>query len=164
MKPKPIPPGPGQESVWDYPRPPRLEAVAEEVEVFFEGLSIAYTDAPLRVLETSHPPVYYVPPECLEEGVLEPTDRTSSCEFKGVARYFDLVVDGKRSKDAAWVYDEPAPGYEAMAGYVGFYPGRVESALLDGEAVQAQPGGFYGGWITTSIVGPFKGLAGTADW
>jgi len=164
MKPKPIPPGPGQESVWDYPRPPRLEAVAEEVEVFFEGLSIAYTDAPLRVLETSHPPVYYVPPDCVEEGVLERSDRTSVCEFKGVARYFDVVVGGKRSKDAAWVYNEPAPGYEAMAGYVGFYPGRVESALLDGEAVQAQPGGFYGGWITTSIVGPFKGLAGTADW
>jgi len=164
MKPKPVPPGPGQESVWDYPRPPRLEAVAEDVEVYFDGRSIAFTEAPLRVLETSHPPVYYVPPDCVEEGVLQPNGRTSYCEFKGIARYFDLVAGDNRSVDAAWAYDEPAPGFEAMAGYVGFYPARVESALLDGEAVQPQPGGFYGGWITTSIVGPFKGLAGTLDW
>ena len=81
-----------------------------------------------------------------------------------MARYFDLVDGATRSADAAWAYDEPAAGFEAMAGYIGFYPGRVESALLDGEAVQAQPGGFYGGWITTSVCGPFKGLAGTLDW
>jgi uncharacterized protein (DUF427 family) len=163
MKPKPVPPGPGQESVWDYPRPPRLEAVDEEVEVYCAGRSIAYTDAPLRVLETSHPPVYYVPPGAVEDGVLEPTGHTSYCEFKGEARYFDVVVGGKRVREAAWTYDHPAPGYEAMAGYVAFYPGKVE-ALLEGEAVQPQPGGFYGGWITTSVVGPFKGLPGTQDW
>ncbi len=164
MKPIPVPPGPGQESVWDYPRPPRVEAVGEEVEVYFSGRSIAYTDAPLRVLETSHPPVYYVPPDAVDEGVLEPSGNTSLCEYKGEARYFDLVVGGKRSKDAAWAYENPSPGYEAIAGYIAFYPGRVESALLDGEAVQAQPGNFYGGWITTAVVGPFKGLTGTLDW
>jgi uncharacterized protein (DUF427 family) len=164
MKPKPAVAGPGQESVWDYPRPPKLEEVAEEVEVFFAGRSIAYTEAPLRVLETSHPPVYYVPPDSVDEGVLEPNGRTTDCEYKGQARYFDLVVGDQRSKDAAWTYDDPAPGYEAMAGYVAFYPGRVETALLDGEAVQPQPGGFYGGWITTAVVGPFKGLTGSADW
>ncbi len=96
--------------------------------------------------------------------MLEPSGTTSSCEYKGEARYFDLVVGDKRSKDAAWAYESPAPGYEALAGYVAFYPGRVESALLDGEAVQPQPGNFYGGWITTAVVGPFKGLTGTADW
>ncbi|HEX7275796.1 MAG TPA: DUF427 domain-containing protein [Acidimicrobiales bacterium] len=164
MKPNPVPPGPGQESVWDYPRPPRVEAVDEEVEVYFAGRSVAYTDTPLRVLETSHPPVYYVPPDAIDEGVLEPNGNTTFCEYKGEARYFDLVVGDKRSKDAAWAYEAPAPGYEALAGYVAFYPGRVESALLDGEAVQPQPGSFYGGWITTAVVGPFKGLTGTADW
>ncbi len=164
MKPKPTPPGPGQESVWDYPRPPRMEAVDAEVEIFFAGLSIAYTDAPLRVLETSHPPVYYVPPDAIDEGVLEPTDTTSFCEYKGRARYFDLVVGDQRSKDAAWAYDEPLPGYEQLAGYVAFFPARVETALLDGEAVQPQPGNFYGGWITTAVVGPFKGLPGTSGW
>lgn len=164
MKPKPITPGPGQESVWDYPRPPRVEAVDQEVEVFFAGRSVAYCENPLRVLETSHPPVYYVPPSAVDEGVLEPSVTTSYCEFKGQARYFDLVVGDKRSKDAAWAYDQPLPGYEALAGHVAFYPGRVETALLDGEAVQPQPGGFYGGWITTSVVGPFKGMAGTQDW
>jgi uncharacterized protein (DUF427 family) len=138
--------------------------VEAEVEVFFAGRSIAYTDAPLRVLETSHPPVYYVAPDDVEDGVLEPNGNTSVCEYKGEATYFDVVAGTKRSKDAAWTYEKPAPGYEAMAGYVAFYPGRVESALLDGEAVQAQPGNFYGGWITTAVVGPFKGLTGTLDW
>ena len=164
MKPKPVPPGPGQESVWDYPRPPRLEIVEAEVEVFFGGRSIAYAEHGIRILETSHPPVHYLAPDDIEDGVLEDNGNTSYCEFKGVARYFDVVVGDKRSKDAAWTYDEPSPGYEAMAGYVAFYPGRVESALLDGEAVQAQPGNFYGGWITTAVVGPFKGLTGTLDW
>ena len=163
MKPNPVPPGPGQESVWDYPRPPRLEAVDEEIDVYFAGQGICFTDAPLRVLETSHPPVYYVPPDSLEPDVLEANGTTSFCEFKGEARYFDVVVGDKRSKDAAWTYDNPLPGYEAMAGYIGFYPGRVE-CLLGGEAVQPQPGGFYGGWITTAVVGPFKGLTGTLDW
>ena len=164
MKPKPVPAGPGQESVWDYPRPPRLEIVEAEVEVFFAGRSIAYAEHGIRILETSHPPVHYLAPDDIEDGILEDNGNTSYCEFKGEARYFDVVVGEKRSKDAAWTYDEPSPGYEAMAGYIAFYPGRVESALLDGEAVQAQPGNFYGGWITTAVVGPFKGLTGTLDW
>ena len=123
MKPKPVPPGPGQESVWDYPRPPRLEAVDDEIDVYFAGQGICFTDAPLRVLETSHPPVYYVPPDSLEPDVLEASGTTSFCEFKGDARYFDVVVGDKRSKDAAWTYDNPLPGYEAMSRLHRLLPG-----------------------------------------
>ena len=163
MKPNPVPPGPGQESVWDYPRPPRLEAVDEEIEVYFAGRPSPSPTPPCGCSRPATRRSITCPPTAVEEGVLEPNGHTSFCEFKGDARYFDLVVGDKRSKDAAWTYEEPLPGYEAMAGYIGFYPGRVE-CLLEGEAVQPQPGGFYGGWITTAVVGPFKGLTGTLDW
>ncbi len=163
-KPEPIPPGPGQESVWDYPRPPRLEAVRRQVEVILGGETIALTLEPLRVLETSHPPGYYLPPDSIVPGVLTPTGRTSFCEFKGVATYLSVSMKGQTAPDGAWTYEHPTAGYEAMAGYVSFYPGLMEVCLVDGEYVEAQPGGFYGGWITGSVVGPFKGRPGTEGW
>ncbi|HEX2193013.1 MAG TPA: DUF427 domain-containing protein [Acidimicrobiales bacterium] len=164
MRPEPAPAGPGQESVWDYPRPPRLEAVRRQVEVIHGGQTIALTLEPLRVLETSHPPVYYLPRDSVVPGVLVPTGRTSFCEFKGVASYFTVTMGDAVAPDAAWTYERPAPGYEPMAGYVSFYPERVEVCLVDGEYVQSQPGGFYGGWVTGEIVGPFKGAPGSEGW
>jgi uncharacterized protein (DUF427 family) len=164
MRPEPVPPGPGQESVWDYPRPPRLEAVRRQVEVIHGGQTIALSLEALRVLETSHPPVYYLPRDSVVPGVLVPTGRTSVCEFKGVASYFTVVMGSAVAPDAAWSYEQPAPGYEAMAGYVSFYPEQVEVCLIDGEYVQGQPGGFYGGWVTGEIVGPFKGAPGSEGW
>jgi uncharacterized protein (DUF427 family) len=150
--------------VWDYPRPPRLEAVRRQVEVIHGGQTIALTLEPLRVLETSHPPVYYLPRDSVVPGVLAPTGRTSFCEFKGVASYFTVVMGSAVAPDAAWAYERPAPGYEAMAGYVSFYPEQVEVCLVDGEYVQGQPGGFYGGWVTGEVVGPFKGGPGSEGW
>jgi len=164
MRPDPIPAGPGQESVWDYPRPPRLEAVRRQVEVILGGETIALTLTPMRVLETSHPPVFYLPPDSIVPGVLTPTGNTSFCEFKGTATYFTVSMKGQTVVDGAWAYDRPLPGYEPMAGYVSFYPSRMEVCLLDGEYVEGQPGGFYGGWITSDVVGPFKGGPGTAGW
>ncbi len=164
MRPEPVPPGPGQESVWDYPRPPRLEPVRRQVEVIHGGQTIALTLEPLRVLETSHPPVYYLPAGSIVPGVLVPTGRTSYCEFKGVATYYTVTMGGAIAEDAAWSYESPSPGYEAMAGYVSFYPERMEVCLVDGEYVQGQPGGFYGGWVTGEIVGPFKGAPGSEGW
>ncbi|MDQ4134029.1 MAG: DUF427 domain-containing protein [Actinomycetota bacterium] len=163
-RPEPVPPGWGQESVWDYPRPPRLEAVRAQVEVIFGGQTIALTLQPLRVLETSHPPVYYLPPDSIVPGVLAPTGRTTFCEYKGVASYFTVTLGAHSEVDAAWAYADPSPGYEPLAGYVSFYPGRMEVCLVDGDFVQAQPGGFYGGWITSSVVGPFKGAPGSEGW
>lgn len=164
MRPDPVPPRPGQESAWDYPRPPRLEAVRRQVEVIFGGQTIALTLEPLRVLETSHPPVYYLPRESIVPGVLVPTDRTTFCEFKGVASYFTVVQGSHSTPEAAWTYEAPAPGYEAMGGYVSFYPARMDTCLVDGEFVQGQPGGFYGGWVTGEVAGPFKGAPGSEGW
>lgn len=164
MRPDRIPAGPGQESVWDYPRPPRLEAVRRQVEVILGGETIALTLTPMRVLETSHPPVFYLPPDSIVPGVLTPSGTTSFCEFKGTATYFTVSMKGQTVVDGAWAYDDPLPGYEPMAGYVSFYPARMEVCLLDGEYVEGQPGGFYGGWITSDVVGPFKGGPGTAGW
>lgn len=162
--PHPHPPGPGQESVWDYPRPPRVEEARCQVEVIFGGNTIAVSVTPIRVLETSHPPAYYFPPDAVIPGCLEPSGRASHCEFKGRASYLSLVLGPHRAPDAAWRYDAPSPGYEAIAGHVAFYPGRVDACLVDGELVSPQPGDFYGGWVTSGVVGPFKGGPGTETW
>ncbi|MDP9387657.1 MAG: DUF427 domain-containing protein [Actinomycetota bacterium] len=162
--PEPRPPGPGQESVWSYPRPPKVEAVRRQVEVIFGGKTLAVTLAPLRVLETSHPPVYYLPPDAIFPDTLVPSGRTSWCEFKGTATYLTVTMGRDRAVDGAWTYEQPSPGYEALAGYVAFYPQRMEVCLVDGEVVAPQPGGFYGGWITSDVVGPFKGEPGTEGW
>ena len=154
----------GQESVWDYPRPPRLELSSRRVEVFASGRRIADTTRAHRVLETSHPPVYYIPLADIVPGVLREAARTTFCEYKGAARYYNLEVDGELVQNAAWYYPSPSRGYEDLAGEVAFYPGLVEHCAVDGEVVTAQPGDFYGGWITSEIVGPFKGAPGTAGW
>jgi uncharacterized protein (DUF427 family) len=154
----------GQESVWDYPRPPRVEPEARLVRIVLGGAAIATTDHALRVLETSHPPGIYVPPEAFSPGSLRPNPRRSVCEWKGVAAYWDLSGGQATRRAAAWSYSEPLPGFEPIAGYISVYPGRVDACYLDDEAVRPQEGGFYGGWITDDIVGPFKGGAGTVGW
>ena len=157
-------PGPGQESVWDYPRPPRMEDVDKKVKVVFGGVTLAYTTRAKRVLETSHPPVYYVPPEDVRMEHLELAGGRSYCEWKGVAGYYDVAVDGRREGRAAWYYPDPVPAYAALKDHVAFYPSRMDACWVDGEKVESQEGDFYGGWITANIVGPFKGAPGTWGW
>jgi uncharacterized protein (DUF427 family) len=152
------------ESVWDYPRPPRVEASMRRIRVEFAGEVVAETTRAFRVLETSHPPVFYLPPEDVRRELLRPSRRRTWCEFKGEAAYYDLAAAGREVRDAAWYYPAPSPGYEAIRDHVAFYPGRVDAAWVDGERVQAQTGDFYGGWITVDIEGPFKGGPGTAAW
>lgn len=152
------------ESVWDYPRPPRVEASARRVRVEFGGEVIADSRRAQRVVETSHPPVYYVPPEDVRKECLRPSRRRTWCEFKGEAAYYDLEVGGRLVRDAAWYYPSPAPGYEAIRDHIAFYPGRVDAAFVDDEEVRAQEGDFYGGWITSEVQGPFKGGPGTRGW
>lgn len=157
-------PGPGQESVWDYPRPPRVEPSGKHIVVVFAGVTLADTHRALRVLETSHPPVFYIPPEDVRMAALTLTHRHTMCEFKGQASYYTINVNGQVAENAAWTYAHPLPGYEALANAIAFYPGRMEACYIDGERVQPQPGDFYGGWITNEIVGPFKGSPGTTGW
>lgn len=164
QRPNPTPAAPGQESVWDYPRPPRVEPDTRHVVVRFGGEVVADTRRAVRVLETSHPPVFYIPPEDVRIELLESNGQQTWCEFKGDAHYYDLVVDGKVSESAAWCYPEPRAGYEAIQHGIAFYPGRVDECTVDGERVTPQAGGFYGGWITSEIVGPFKGDPGTSGW
>lgn len=152
------------ESVWDYPRPPRLEHSTRRIRVEQSGVTIVDTMRAVRVLETSHPPVYYVPREEVRAQALVPSERRSFCEFKGVASYWHLVVGERHSLDAAWSYEDPSPGYEPLRGMIAFYPSRVDRCFVDEEAVQSQKGNFYGGWITAEIIGPFKGGPGTSGW
>jgi uncharacterized protein (DUF427 family) len=116
------------------------------------------------VLETSHPPVYYIPPEDIKMEYLSAADRATFCEWKGTASYYSIAVGDKKAANAAWFYPHPSASFAPLAGYVAFYPSKMEACLVDGEQVQAQPGDFYGGWITREIVGPFKGDAGTSGW
>lgn len=152
------------ESVWNYPRPPRLEPTDRHLEVVLGGEVIAETTRAYRVLETSHPPNYYFPPDDVREGALEPTDGTSFCEFKGRAHYFTVRGGDRVVPNAAWGYGTPSPAFEPIKGYVSFYASRVDECFVDGELVIAQPGDFYGGWITSDIEGPFKGAPGTRGW
>ena len=151
------------ESVWDYPRPPRAEASDRRIRVVLGGETVVDTTRAVRVLETSHPPVFYVPLEDIRDGVLEPADRpTTFCEWKGSASYYDVVAGGKRAERAAWTYREPLPGFEAIRGAVAFYATLMDACFVDDERVEPQPGAFYGGWITSEVVGPFKGTTGSA--
>ena len=159
-----IEPAPGQESVWDYPRPPRLEAFSSKIEIIFEDVKIADTTSSYRVLETSHPPVYYLPPEDIQMQYLIAVEGSSFCEWKGVAKYYDLVFNEHCIQKAAWYYPQPTPDFEPITNYVAFYAGVMSACYVDGELVTPQPGGFYGGWITSNIVGPFKGEPGTWGW
>ena len=164
MRPKPLPPGPGQESVWDYPRPPRVEDTAKHLQVVFNGVVIADTRRARRVLETSHPPIYYIPPGDIQMQYLQPTSRSSMCEWKGPASYYTVTVAGKSAPDAAWTYRRPTPAFVTIKDFVAFYPQLMDSCTVDGEHVTPQPGEFYGGWITRDVVGPFKGEPGSWGW
>lgn len=159
-----IAPSAGQESVWDYPRPPRVEATEELVEVVLGGETIARSSAALRVLETSHPPTYYLPVADFVNGTLQPVDGSSYCEFKGVAAYFDLIGGGVVAPRAGWTYPAPTRGFEQLLDYIAVMPGLMDECRVAGELVRAQAGGFYGGWITDRVVGPFKGEPGTMGW
>lgn len=155
---------PATESVWDYPRPPRLELVSERIRVVVAGVVVADSARAFRVLETSHPPVYYVPPADVRMDLMVAGHGRSVCEWKGVATYHTLVVGDRRIEDVAWSYERPTPAFASMASYLAFYPGRVDEAWVGDELAMAQPGGFYGGWITSRIRGPFKGEPGTLGW
>jgi len=161
---KRIKPKAGQESVWDYPRPPRVEATSKHIKVIFNGEVIAETNNAKRVLETSHPPTYYIPPEDVRFDLLEPSSRSTVCEFKGAATYYSININGAESPNAAWAYATPRPGFESIRDHVTFYASRVDACFVGDEQVAAQEGDFYGGWITSDIVGPFKGGAGTWGW
>ena len=159
-----VEPGSGQESVWDYPRPPRLEDVDKKVKVVFGGVTLAYTTRAKRVLETSHPPVYYIPPDDIRMEHLERSAVGSFCEWKGRASYYDVATEQRSEARAAWFYPNPTSSFTSLTNYVAFYPSRMDGCWVGGEKVGAQEGDFYGGWITPDIVGPFKGAPGTWGW
>jgi uncharacterized protein (DUF427 family) len=153
------------ENVWEYPRPPALEPCLRSVRVELAGHVLAESTRALRVLETSHPPTIYVPREDVRVDLLAPSDaRPTHCEFKGAARYVDAVISGRRYESVAWTYPQPSPDYAALKDHLAFYPGRIDSAWLGDERVLAQDGDFYGGWITSDLLGPFKGAPGTLRW
>jgi uncharacterized protein (DUF427 family) len=164
MERKRVEPGPGQESVWDYPRPPRIDGTSKRIKVIFNNVCVAQSTHAKRVLETSHPPVYYIPPQDVAHEYLRQTDRTSFCEWKGQATYFAVEVDERSADSAAWCYRQPSSDFEAIKDHVAFYPSKMDACYVDDEMVSAQPGDFYGGWITKDVVGPFKGEPGTSFW
>lgn len=164
MHPRRIAPQPGQESVWDYPRPPRLEFVAKPIRIIFNGTTLADTHTAYRVLETSHPPVYYLPPSDLKQEYLVAAEGSSWCEWKGQARYWSVVVGHKRIERVGWSYPQPNADFAPIADYVAFYAAPMDACWVGDERVTPQPGNFYGGWITSEIVGPFKGAPGSWGW
>lgn len=152
------------ENVWDYPRPPRVEPVPQAVAIVLGGVEIARSLRAMRVLETSHPPTYYLPAEDFLAGALEPAAGSSICEWKGAARYWTVLGGGRREVRAGWSYPVPTPAFAVIAGHVAVYPGRMERCSVGGVEAVAQPGDFYGGWITPNLRGPFKGAPGTLGW
>ncbi len=165
IHPQRIEPQPGQESVWDYPRPPRLEQSPKRIKIVFNQITIAESCNTYRVLETSHPPVYYIAPKDIQMEYLQPaTSGRSLCEWKGLAGYYNLMVKEQKVINAAWYYPQPTAEFAPIKDYIAFYPSKMDACYVDGEKVQAQVGDFYGGWITQDIVGPFKGEAGSWGW
>lgn len=150
--------------MWDYPRPPLLERTPKRLVVRIAKSVLADTTNGFRVLETSHPPVYYFPPDDIDSSLLVETTRTTFCEFKGTATYVDAVVGDRRVAEVGWRYLSPTPDYTELAECVAFYAGKVDECSVDGEVVEPQPGGFYGGWITTDVAGPFKGEPDSWGW
>lgn len=164
MRPEAIQPSPGQESVWDYPRPPRLEDTDKHIQIIFNGIAIVDTRNAKRVLETSHPPSYYIPPEDIKIEYLIQTPQSSFCEWKGLAVYYSVRVGDKEAQNIAWFYPNPTPNFASIKDHVAFYAHPMDVCYVDGERVTPQPGNFYGGWITSDIVGPFKGIPGSWGW
>ena len=164
MRPQPERQGPGQESVWSYPRPPALEMTARHVRIVVNGQVVAETDRPALVKETSHPPVYFIPPEDVNGELFRPSKKSSFCEWKGQAIYYDVVVGDRVLKEAAFSYPSPNKRFEPVRNWISFYAGPMDEVTVNGEQVIPQEGGFYSGWITKDIVGPFKGGPGTSGW
>lgn len=162
MRPEPV--GPGEESVWDYPRPPRLERDERRVVITFNGHVVADTTGAWKVLETSHPPTWYLPPDDIDFDVLERVDGGSYCEWKGQAHYYTLRVGDEVAEKVGWGYADPTADFRAIEDHVAFYAGPMDAVTVDGVEVEPQPGGFYGGWITPEVKGPFKGGPGTWGW
>ncbi len=158
-----IAPRPGQESVWDYPRPPRLAPDIREVVVRLGTVEIARSSRTIRVLETASPPTFYIPPDDVTMKAIERAAGASLCEWKGQAAYWTVTVPGRRLERAGWSYPEPFPGFEAIRDYFAFHPAPLE-CFVDGIRVLPQPGRFYGGWVTPELVGPFKGEPGSETW
>jgi uncharacterized protein (DUF427 family) len=158
-----IEPGPGQESVWDYPRPPRMDSDERLIRVAHGGTTIAETRSAIRVLETASPPTFYIPRQDVRTALLRRARGASICEWKGSATYWSLDLGGCVAPNVAWSYETPFPEFDAIKGYVGFYPDKLD-CFVDRQKVSGQLGGFYGGWVTPEIVGPFKGQAGTGSW
>jgi uncharacterized protein (DUF427 family) len=161
---QPAPVGPGQRSVWDFPRPPAYEQWGERVEVVLGGVVVAATTQAWVALETSHPPTYYLPPDAWIEGSLRPAAGSSMCEWKGRAAYLDVVGGDRVAAGAAWTYPHPTPPAAMLLDHVAVYPAAMDHCTVDGIEVEPQPGGFYGGWITPRVVGPFKGVPGSMGW
>jgi uncharacterized protein (DUF427 family) len=159
-----VEPGPGQESVWDYPRPPRIERSARTAKVLFADVVVARSSRALRVLETAGPPTVYLPPGDVASAHLLPSRHKTYCEWKGTASYFHVACGDRVARRAAWTYRRPKRGFEAITEFVSFYPGRVDACYLDDELVRPHPGRYYGGWVTNDIVGPVKGEPGSRDW
>jgi uncharacterized protein (DUF427 family) len=164
VRPPPDPVQPGQESVWSYPRPPRLERANAHLKVVLGGVTIAETNDALRVLETSHPPNYYFPPSDVLEGAVAATKGATFCEFKGRASYWTVTGGERVETEAAWSYASPSPSFAPIRDRIAFYASRMDACYVDDELVVPQPGGFYGGWITSEVVGPFKGVPGSWGW
>ena len=163
--PVPDPKMPGQESVWDYPRPPALEPSSRRLRIVHRGSTIADTVMALRTLETSHPPTWYLPPADIDMARLKPSARHGSvCEWKGRARYWDVVIDDRVLASVGWSYPEPTPRFAGLRDHIAFYAAPFNAVTIDGEQVRPQPGGFYGGWITADLAGPFKGVPGSQFW
>lgn len=162
--PRRVEPRPGQESVWDYPRPPRIDAVRKALRVEFGGAVLAETVHGLRVVETASPPAYYFPPDDVRSDLLVASPVRTICGWKGVARFWDARVDERFAEAAAWSYAEPRPGYEALAGYYAFFPRPLDGCWVGSERALPQEGTYYGGWITSDLTGPFKGGPGTEAW
>lgn len=160
----PDPIKPGQESVWDYPRPAIAEPNTRHLQIIHKGVEMASTRAGFRTLETSHPPTYYFPPEDVTWTHLSRNPKRSLCEWKGQALYLDVTIDGEITEAAAWTYAEPTQLFAMIENHVAFYPEPFDQCLVDGEVVIPQPGGFYGGWITSQVAGPFKGIPGSRFW
>ena len=159
-----VAPGPGQESVWDYPRPPRPEMVKEPIRVVLEGINIAATDRAMRVVETAGAPVYYIPPTDVRMDLLTPASGSSFCEWKGTAGYWSIKVGDRLVDQAAWSYAAPDPSFAPLRDYLAFYCAKMDACYVGDEKATPQPGGFYGGWVTSKICGPIKGEPGSQFW
>lgn len=155
---------PGQRSVWDFPRPPAVVPNTRALQVVFAGEVIAQTNGGFAVLETSHPPTYYLPQYDCRMDFLVPGEGESHCEWKGLARYYDALVEGERYPKIAWSYADPTPGFARIRGHLAFYLPALDAGYVDEERAEPQPGGFYGGWITPDLAGPFKGAPGSWGW